>query len=108
MLDRRVAELRIARHLSLALETWYEGNAKSDENYRSLPFGSFIEVPAFKLNVAEMEFIMTPDIRLQEGMLSVEYLRSVWGFEATRMPLSILIYVLHFRWQLHSLSVLSR
>lgn len=100
MSDRRVAELGIARHLSLALEIWCERNPHLEEEYRKLPFGSSIKVPAIKVNVAEMEFIMTPNIRLQDSMLSVAELQSMWGFEATRMPLSISINELHFRRQL--------
>ena len=67
---------------------------------RKLQLVSSIKDRAIKVNVAGMEFIMTLNIRLQDSMLCVAGLQSMWGFEATRIPLNISIDDLHFRRQL--------
>ena len=91
MSDERAAKLRIANHLSRALELWCEKTSNFEEEYRKLPFGSSITFPAIKANVAEMEFNIVPNVRLQDSMLPVQELQHMWGFETTRIPPSITI-----------------
>ncbi|KAK2747001.1 hypothetical protein FQN57_002573 [Myotisia sp. PD_48] len=87
MSDQRIRSLGISKHLTRALDLWWERDPSAVEAYKNLPFGSLINCKDIKSNVEDMSFEYLPNWGLEELLLTPAELQTMWGFK--QMPEAI-------------------
>ena len=66
------------------------------QKYDSLPFGSTINIPVIEKDVEDVRVQFSPNLALQNRMLSLSELRSMWNRDETDMPLAVKYTELHY------------
>ncbi|KAM7208163.1 hypothetical protein V8F20_001443 [Naviculisporaceae sp. PSN 640] len=102
-----IASLRISRWLAGALEQCENTKGKFQREYESMPFGSRILVTIGGLSnssgglTVDHEIHLYHDYGVEQGMLTVDPLREMWGVSLSCWPEVIDLEDLHLKHQFH-------
>jgi len=98
-----VSALPITQHLLRALENWSSRLVGFESQYLNMPYGSQILVTSITTNLDEMssEIHLCPSYDVEQAMLSVESLQSMWGLPESAWPPLLEWDELQFQRQLH-------